>query len=67
MPYRKGMIRQHGSELSVFNRMLDAAIILAALWVCGKGYGVALGLHYQLGGLVAVLGFLFFCGVACTL
>jgi putative colanic acid biosynthesis UDP-glucose lipid carrier transferase len=60
MPYRKGMIRQHGSELSIFHRMLDAAIILATLWVCGKGYGVALGLQYQLGGLVAVLGFLFF-------
>ncbi|BCK88807.1 UDP-glucose:undecaprenyl-phosphate glucose-1-phosphate transferase [Sideroxyarcus emersonii] len=60
MPYRKGMIRQHGSELSVFHRMLDAAIILTALWVSAKGYGVSPDLHYQLAGAVAVLGFLFF-------
>lgn len=60
MPYRKGIIRQHGSELSIFHRMLDAAIILGALWVCAKGYGVTLGLRYELAGLVAVLGFLFF-------
>jgi putative colanic acid biosynthesis UDP-glucose lipid carrier transferase len=60
MSYRKGMVQQHGSELSIFHRMLDAAIILGALWICAKGYGVTLGLHYQLGGMVAVLSFLFF-------
>lgn len=60
MPYRKGMIRQHGNELSVFHRMLDAAIVLVSLWICAKGYGVLLDLHYQLGGAVAVLAFLFF-------
>src|SRR5512146_880271 len=59
MPYRKGMVRQYGSELSIIHRMLDAAIILVALWACGKGYGVALELPYQLAGMVAVLGFLF--------
>lgn len=60
MPYRKGMIRQHGSELSLFHRMLDAAVILGALWACAEGYSVALGLRYGLAGMVAVLGFLFF-------
>lgn len=60
MPYHKGMLRQHGSELNIFHRMLDAAIILGALWVCAKGYGVTLGLKYGLAGMVAVVGFLFF-------
>lgn len=60
MPYRKGIIRQHGSELSLFHRVFDGALILVALWMCGKGYGVSLGQHYQLGGLVAVFGFFFF-------
>ena len=60
MPYRKGMIRQHGGELSLMHRILDALIILASLWVCIKGYGTSIGLQYELAGLVAVLSFLFF-------
>lgn len=60
MPYRKGMLRQHGSELNLMHRMLDAAIILGALWACAEGYGVTIGLHYELAGMAAVLGFLFF-------
>ncbi|MFA6920254.1 MAG: undecaprenyl-phosphate glucose phosphotransferase [Gallionella sp.] len=60
MSSRKGMLRQHGSELSIFHRMLDVLLILVALWVCAKGYGVTLGLQYELAGLVAVVGFLFF-------
>lgn len=60
MSSRKGMLRQHGSELSIFHRMLDVLLILVALWACAKGYGVTLGLQYELAGLVAVVGFLFF-------
>ena len=59
MPYRRGMIRQHGSELGVFHRTLDAVLIFSVLWMCGKSYGVPLGLHYQIVGMGAVLVFLF--------
>lgn len=60
MFYRKGIMRQHGSELSIFHRMMDVALILVALWLCAKGYGVTLGLQYGLAGMVAVVCFLFF-------
>ncbi|MFA6970075.1 MAG: undecaprenyl-phosphate glucose phosphotransferase [Gallionella sp.] len=62
MGYRKGTMRQHGSELSIFHRMLDVLLILVALWVCAKGYGVTLGLQYGLAGTVAVVCFQFFAG-----
>lgn len=60
MFYRKGIMRQHGSELSIFHRMMDVALILVALWLCAKGYGVTLGLQYGLAGMVAIVCFLFF-------
>ncbi len=60
MPYRKGMIRQHGGELSIIHRILDITSILAALWLCAHLYGVTLGTYYKLAGLVAVIAFLFF-------
>jgi len=60
MPYRKGMLRPHAGELSIFHRMLDASIILVALWASAQSYGVALGVHYALAGVLAVVGFLFF-------
>jgi putative colanic acid biosynthesis UDP-glucose lipid carrier transferase len=60
MQYRQGMIRQHGSELSIFHRVLDALVILAAILVCACAYGVPFDQQYQLAGLAAVLGFLFF-------
>jgi len=60
MPYRKGVLRPHAGELSIFHRMLDASIILAALWASAQSYGVALGVHYALAGVLAVVGFLFF-------
>ena len=60
MSFRKGMIRSHGNELSIFHRMLDVALILGALWLCTKGYGVTIELQYGLAGMVAVVFFLFF-------
>jgi putative colanic acid biosynthesis UDP-glucose lipid carrier transferase len=60
MPYRKGMIRQHGSELGIFHRLLEAVLIFVTLWLCAIGYGVDFGPHYQFAGMVAVVGFLFF-------
>lgn len=60
MPYRKGMLRQHGSELAVFHRVLDAGVIGFVLWVCAWKYDVELGPYYQLAGLSAAVGFLFF-------
>ncbi len=60
MSYRKGMIRRHGGELSIFHRILDAASILVVLWVCARMYGVTLGHYYLSAGMAAVIGFLFF-------
>jgi len=57
---RKGLFRQHGTELEIFHRVLDGAIILGTLWLCGQGYGVSIEVHYALAGLLAVVGFLFF-------
>jgi putative colanic acid biosynthesis UDP-glucose lipid carrier transferase len=54
------MIRQHSSELSIFHRVLDALVILVAILVCACAYGVPFDQQYQLAGLAAVLGFLFF-------
>ncbi len=60
MPYRRGMIRQHGGELSILQRMLDAVIIIATLWLSATSYGVTLNVNYELAAMVAVVGFLFF-------
>jgi len=57
---RKGLFRQHGSELEIFHRVLDGLVIVGALWLCGQGYGVSIEVHYALAGLLAVVGFLFF-------
>ncbi|HKB59444.1 MAG TPA: undecaprenyl-phosphate glucose phosphotransferase [Gallionellaceae bacterium] len=56
MPYRRGMVRHYGGELSLFHRVLDVVTILAALWLCATLYGVPLGRYYQVaaGGAVAV-------------
>ena len=59
MRYHKGLLRQHGSELNVFHRLLDVAIVLVSLWAIGKSYGVTFGLRYELAGLVGVVGFMF--------
>lgn len=60
MNFRKGMLRQHGDELSIFHRLLDGAMILGTLWLCAKVYGVAIGLQYGLAGMVGVASFLLF-------
>lgn len=60
MSFRKGMIRQHGSELGIFHRTLDAAIILLTLWWCTAEYEITLPLYYELAGMLAVIVFLFF-------
>lgn len=60
MPYQKGMVRQYGGELNLIHRILDAVIILGALSVCGRVYGVELGLEYAMAGMIAVFGFMFF-------
>jgi putative colanic acid biosynthesis UDP-glucose lipid carrier transferase len=60
MPYRKGMIRQHGSELGIFHRMVDATVILSVFYGSAIGYGVSFEQQYQLAGMVAVVGFLLF-------
>jgi putative colanic acid biosynthesis UDP-glucose lipid carrier transferase len=60
MSYRKGLIKSHGNELSIFHRMLDVLLILAALWVSAKAYGVTIGLQYELAGMVAIVFYLFF-------
>ncbi len=56
MPYRRGMVRHYGGELSLFHRVLDIVGILGALWLSATLYGVPLGLYYKLaaGGAVAV-------------
>lgn len=59
MSYRRGLIRQHGNELSIFHRVLDVLLILGTLWVCAKGYDVHFGLRYALAGMVSVVVFLF--------
>ena len=60
MSYRKGLMRSHGGELSIFHRMLDILLILASLWACAKGYGVTIGMQYELAGMVAIACYLFF-------
>ena len=53
-------MRSHGGELSFFHRMLDVVIVLGTLWASAKGYGVTIGLQYELVGMLAVVCFLFF-------
>lgn len=60
MPHRKGMIREHSDALSIFHRVLDGVIILGAMWLSAKVYGVTLGLQYGVAGLIAMIAFLFF-------
>jgi putative colanic acid biosynthesis UDP-glucose lipid carrier transferase len=60
MFYYRGVLHQRSAQFDMLHRIIDSAIILAALWVCTKGYGVALKLQYQLAGLAAVIGFQFF-------
>ena len=60
MSYSKGMLRSHGGELSIFHRVLDVLLILAALWLCAKSYGVTIGLQYELAGMVAIVCYLIF-------
>lgn len=60
MPYGKGMLHQHGRELSIVHRTLDAAIILVSLILSARGHNVPFSTHYQLAALVAIIGFQFF-------
>lgn len=59
MSQRRGVLHQHGNQLSIFHRVLDVLLILGTLWVSAKGYDVHLGLQYGLAGMVAVVSFLF--------
>lgn len=53
-------MRQHGGELSIFHRLLDASLIIAALWLSAASYGVVIGEHYVIASMVAAASFLFF-------
>jgi putative colanic acid biosynthesis UDP-glucose lipid carrier transferase len=60
MPYRKGIMRQHGGEFAILHRVLDIATIALVLWLCTHLYGVERRLYYTLAGAAAVIAFLFF-------
>lgn len=59
MLYRKGMLHQNGSKLGLIHRVIEAAMIVGALWICGYAYGVPFEMHYQLAGMVGMAVFLF--------
>lgn len=59
MNINRGLARQHGSELSLIHRILDAVLILAVLGVIVIYYDKQLAGHYYIAGAVAVGAYLF--------
>ncbi len=55
-----GLIRPHSSKLGMLHRLLDGAIILAVLWLCGYLYHVDFYRYQGLAAAWAIVFFMFF-------
>ncbi|WP_407897037.1 undecaprenyl-phosphate glucose phosphotransferase [Ferrigenium sp. UT5] len=55
-----GLARQYSWELGLFQRLVDALVIVLLLWLVTIGYGVTPILHYKLAALISISSFLLF-------
>jgi putative colanic acid biosynthesis UDP-glucose lipid carrier transferase len=55
-----GFARQHSWELTLLHRVLDAIVLVVALWLAIRVYGVEPILHYKLAAVISIVSYSLF-------